>query len=91
MGNQHIFADRVAAILMEYPDGLSSYEIYNHLADDSRNGRWLPSRNSIGPKLRAIGGMTKIGKSTGYSSMTSRKVVVWSLDIERFKEWRGIE
>ena len=91
MGNQHIFADRVAAILIECPDGLSSYEIFNRLADDSRNGRWLPSRNSIGSKLLAIGGITKVGKATGYSAMTSRSVVVWALDIEQYKEWRGLE
>tara|TARA_R110001599_G_scaffold43062_1_gene129326 strand:+ start:1195 stop:1470 length:276 start_codon:yes stop_codon:yes gene_type:complete len=91
MSNTHIFADRVVAILIDHPEGLSSYQIYNRLADDRRNSRWLPSRNSIGTKLLAIRGLEKAGKATGYSAMTSRSVVVWVLDIERFKEWRGIE
>ena len=81
------FADSVARLLVDNPDGLSSYDIFNKLADED-NPRWLPTRNSIGSKLKAIGGVVKAGKATGYSSMTSRKVVLWVIDIDKFNRWR---
>lgn len=90
MSNKYIFADRVYDLLTQHPEGLSSYEIYNRLADDNRNTRWLPSRNAIGSRLSAIGGFVKTGKATGYSSMTSRRVTMWTLDVEQWREWRGI-
>jgi len=91
MSNKFIFADRVYELLVANPQGLSTYEIYNKLADDTRNTRWLPSRNTIGSKLVGIGGFVKSGTSTGYSSMTSRRVVLWTLDIDKWVEWRGLD
>ena len=91
MTNRFIFADRVHALLSAHPEGLSSYEIFNRLADSTRNTRWLPSRNSIGSRLAAIGGFVKQGKATGYSAMTSRRVVVWTLDVEKWRAWRGLD
>jgi len=89
MTNKFIFADRVHDLLVNHPEGLSTYEIYNYLADDSRNTRWLPSRNAIGSRMSAIGGFTKGGMATGYSAMTSRRVVVWVLDMNKWRKWRG--
>jgi len=87
--NKFIFADRVVVLLLANPKGLSSYEIYNRLADDRRNTRWLPARNSIGSRLAGICGVENTGKQTGYSSTTSRQVVLWTLNIDRFNEWRN--
>lgn len=81
------FADSVMKLLEDNPEGLSSYDIFNLLAD-TKTPRWLPTRNSIGSKLKAIGGVQKKGSATGYSAMTSRKVVVWVLDVEKFNRWR---
>ena len=81
------FADSVAQLLIDNPEGLSSYDIFNKLAD-SKTPRWLPTRNSIGSKLKAIGGVQKIGKSTGFSAMTSRRVALWVIDIDKFNRWR---
>lgn len=89
MTNRYIFADRVYDLLNEHPEGLSSYEIFNRLADENRNTRWLPPRNSMGSKMASIGGFVKQGKATGYSAMTSRRVVLWTLDIVKWREWRG--
>lgn len=86
-----IFEQRVIKLMMQHPEGLSSYEIYNKLADEPRNSRWLPSRNTIGSKLSGIVGLQKIDTATGYSSILSRSVAVWQLDIERYNTWRGIE
>ena len=87
MSNRYLFADSVADLLKDKPEGLSSYDIFNKLADN-KTPRWLPTRNSIGSKLRAIGGIIKKGTDTGYSAMTSRRVVVWVLDVEKFNRWR---
>jgi len=70
---------------------LSSYEIFNQLADSGLNSRWLPTRNAIGPKLRAIGGLEKAGKATAYSTAGTRSVVVWRLNIEKYIKWRGVD
>lgn len=91
MSNKFIFADRVFNLLVEHPEGLSTYEIYNRLADDRRNTRWLPSRNAIGSRMSAIGGFVKNGEATGYSAMTSRRVVMWQLDINKWRKWRGFD
>jgi hypothetical protein len=91
MTNKYIFADRVQELLAAHPEGLSTYEIYNRLADDRRNTRWLPSRNSIGSRMAAIGGFVKDGSTTGYSAMTSRRVVVWTLDLDKWRLWRGLD
>jgi len=87
--NPYILADSVARLLVANPEGLSSYEIFNHLADSDMNSRWLPTRNSIGPKLRAIGGLEKSGKSTAYTTVSTRSVVVWRLNIQDYIKWRG--
>ena len=84
----HIFADKVAAMLLENPKGLSSYEIYNRLADDRSNIRYLPARNNIGQRLSSIVGLWQAGTDVGYSLTNTRRVVLWRLDIERFNEWR---
>ena len=78
-------------LLSAHPECLSSYEIFNRLADDNRNTRWLPSRNSIGSRLAAIGGFVKQGKATGYSAMTSRRVAVWTLYVDKWRRCRGID
>lgn len=88
MTNKFIFADRVHELLEANPEGLSTYEIYNRLADDRRNTRWLPSRNAIGSRMAAIGGFIKAGEATGYSAMTSRRVVRWQLDVDKWTRWR---
>jgi len=85
----HIFADKVAELLMDNPKGLSSYEIFNRLADDRSNMRWLPSRHTIGSRLSGIVGVDAVSVATGYSTTTSRQVVLWALDIDRFNEWRN--
>lgn len=87
MSNRYLFADSVADLLRANPEGLSSYDIFNKLADTD-NPRWLPARNTIGSRLKGIGGVVKAGKATGYSAMTSRRVVVWVLDEEKFNRWR---
>lgn len=87
MSRGFTFADNVAKLLIDNPEGLSSYDIFNKLADN-KTPRWLPTRNSIGSKLRAIGGIIKKGTDTGYSAMTSRRVVVWVLDVDKFNRWR---
>ena len=88
----HIFADKVAAMLLDNPKGLSSYEIYNRLADDRSNMRWLPARNTIGSRLSNIIGVEQVGQSCEafrtHDYAPSRQVVLWRLDIERFNEWR---
>lgn len=84
-----IFADKVVQLLLDNPKGLSSYEIFNRLADDRSNMRWLPARNTIGSKLSGIVGVDAVSVATGYSSTTSRQVVLWALDIDRFNAWRN--
>ena len=91
MTHRFSVADRGQDLLSAHPEGLSAYEIFNRLADSTRNTRWLPSRNSIGSRLAAIGGFVKQGKATGYSAMTSRRVVVWTLDVEKWRAWRGLD
>ncbi len=88
MSNSFLFADSVAHLLKDNPSGLSSYDIFNLLADRD-NPRWLPTRNSIGSRLKAIGGVTKAGKAVGYSAMTSRSVAVWVIDLDKFNRWRN--
>ena len=68
---------------MDNPKGLSSYEIFNRLADDRSNMRWLPSRHTIGSRLSGIVGVDAVRVATGYSSTTSIHVVLWALDIDR--------
>lgn len=87
MSNRYLFADSVADLLKDKPEGLSSYDIFNLLADRD-NPRWLPTRNSIGSRLKAIGGVSKTGKATGYSATTSRRVTLWVIDIDKFNRWR---
>ena len=87
--NTYILSDIVARLLVANPEGLSTYELFNQLADSELKTRWLPTRNSFGPKLRAIGGINKQGTATGYSTAGPRTVVVWSIDIEAYNEWRG--
>tara|TARA_R100001015_G_scaffold18999_2_gene14021 strand:+ start:7334 stop:7615 length:282 start_codon:yes stop_codon:yes gene_type:complete len=84
--SKFIFADEVARMLIENPKGMSSYEIYNKLVDD--NFKWLPSRNTIGSRLSAIGGFEAIGVTTGYSLRTTREVTMWTLDLKKFNAWR---
>ncbi len=91
MTNKYIFADRVHDLLRRHPEGLSSYDIFNRLADESRNTRWLPSRNSIGSRLAAIGGFIKQGEATGYTAISSRRVTMWQLDIDKWRKWRGLD
>tara|TARA_R100001163_G_C5068132_1_gene207953 strand:+ start:462 stop:758 length:297 start_codon:yes stop_codon:yes gene_type:complete len=91
MSNAYILADSIARLLAANPDGLSSYEIFNHLADSNLNSRWLPTRNSIGPKLRAIGGLEKAGKATAYTAVSERRVVVWKINMEDYIKWRGAD
>ncbi len=86
---KYIFADKVAQLLLDNPRGLSSYEIFNRLADDRSNMRWLPARNTIGSRLSSIIGVDAVSIATGYSSTTSRQVVLWALDIDRFNAWRN--
>ena len=86
---KYIFADKVAQLLLDNPRGLSSYEIFNRLADDRSNMRWLPARNTIGSRLSSIIGVDAVSIATGYSSTTSRQVVLWALDINRFNAWRN--
>lgn len=91
MSNTYILADSVARLLIANPEGLSSYEIFNQLVDSNLNSRWLPTRNSIGPKLRAIGGLEKAGKSTAYTTVSTRSVVVWRLNMKEYIKWRGVD
>ena len=84
-----IFADKVVALLLKNPRGLSSYDIFNRLADDRSNMRWLPARNTIGSRLSSIIGVDAVSIQTGYSATTSRQVVLWALDIDRFNAWRN--
>ncbi len=91
MSNAYILADSVARLLADNPQGLSSYEIFNHLADDNLSARWLPTRNSLGPRLRAIGGFNKSGKATGYTASQSRSVVVWTINMDDYIQWRGAD
>lgn len=89
--NAYILSDIVAKILVANPEGLSTYELFNRLADSNLKSRWLPTRNSFGPKLRAMGGINKQGTATGYSTAGTRTVVVWSIDIQAYNEWRGAD
>tara|TARA_R110001592_G_scaffold7835_4_gene43438 strand:+ start:574 stop:861 length:288 start_codon:yes stop_codon:yes gene_type:complete len=91
MSNTYILADSVARLLIANPEGLSSYEIFNQLVDSDLNIRWLPTRNSIGPRLKAIGGLEKTGTSTAYTTVSTRSVVVWQLNIEEYIKWRGVD
>lgn len=91
MSNTYILADSVARLLIANPEGLSSYEIFNQLVDSNLNSRWLPTRNSIGPKLRAIGGLEKTGTSTAYTTVSTRSVVVWRINMEDYIKWRGAD
>jgi len=91
MSNAYILADSIARLLVDNPQGLSSYEIFNRLADSNLNGRWLPTRNSIGPKLRAIGGLEKVGKATAYTTVSERSVVVWRINMDDYIKWRGAD
>ena len=91
MSNTYILADSVARLLIANPEGLSSYEIFNQLVDSDLNIRCLPTRNSIGPRLKAIGGLEKTGTSTAYTTVSTRSVVVWQLNIEEYIKWRGVD
>lgn len=91
MSNTYILADSIARLLVDNPQGLSSYEIFNQLADSDLNRRWLPTRNSIGPKLKAIGGFEKYGKGTAYTTVSTRSVVVWRLNMDDYIKWRGAD
>tara|TARA_R110001592_G_scaffold45210_1_gene144608 strand:+ start:1642 stop:1974 length:333 start_codon:yes stop_codon:yes gene_type:complete len=91
MSNTYILADSIARLLADNPQGLSSYEIFNQLADSDLGSRWLPTRNAIGPKLRSIGGLEKTGKSIAYTTVSTRTVVVWTLNMKDYIEWRGAD
>ena len=88
MSNRYLLADRVAALLTEFPEGLTSTQIYDRLVDDHRNGRLLPSRNAMGSRLSAMVGIEKAGYGVGHSAMTTRRVVLWCLNAERYARWR---
>jgi hypothetical protein len=87
--SRYVFADRVAELLSEHPEGLTSSQIFDRMMNEPRNSRWMPSRHTIGSKLAAIVGVEKAGYGTGYSASTTRKHVVWVLNAERFAEWRA--
>ena len=91
MSNTYILADSIARLLANNPQGLSSYEIFNQLVDSNLNSRWLPTRNAIGPKLRSIGGLQKTGTSTAYTTVSTRSVVVWTLNMQDYIKWRGAD
>mgnify|MGYP003117994603 FL=1 len=82
----------IIGMLQSNPDGLSSVQIYNNLVDHGRLSRQLPAISSIGSVLK---GMSKVGvRNTGSTyerSNTSgvRKVSVWTLDINRYNQWRN--
>ena len=76
-------------MLLANPKGLSSTEIFDRLADDRSNMRWLPARNTIGSKLSGIIGVDAVSIKTGYSTNGVRQVVLWALDIDRFNAWRN--
>ncbi len=82
----------IIGMLQSNPDGLSSIEIYNNLVDHGKFKRQLPAMSSIGSVLK---GMSKVGvRNTGSTyerTLTSgvRKVSVWTLDINRYNQWRN--
>jgi len=78
-------------MLLANPKGLSSYEIFDRLADDRSNMRWLPSRNAIGAQLASIVGVESISLVNHWSGLRHerREVVLWGLNVQRFNEWRN--
>ncbi len=84
--------ETIVGMLRQNPNGLSSVEIYNNLADSGKFYRHLPAMSSIGSVLK---GMSPVGITTNSSryertnTSGARKVSVWTIDVDKYNQWRN--
>jgi hypothetical protein len=78
------FRDIVAEMLRHEPEGLSTLQIRDRISELLRS---YPANHAFGNAVRKIPGVFKLD-TTMTGSMNVRRQVVWSIDYDRYAEWR---
>ena len=80
-----IFRDAVAALLQNEPEGLSTLQIRDRLFE--QKFRSVPAHAAFGGAVKKVPGVFSVG-SVRTGSTFNRLQKVWSIDIDKYKEWR---
>ena len=80
-----LFRDAVAALLQNEPEGLSTLQIRDRLFEQKL--RAVPAHSAFGGAVKKVPGVFVVG-SMRTGSTYARNQKVWSIDIDKYKEWR---